>query len=293
MSRNKEKRELRQGPSIRAQRQMLCNNLSFSAAEAYKLLRTNLLYSVLSESGGRVVGITSSARGEGKTTNSINLAYTLAETGAKVLLIDGDMRLPNVAKRLALNSKNGLSGLLAGLYNENKAIQESGILPNLMIMTSGTLPPNPAELLGSERMRLYIEQFRTQYDFVVIDLPPVNVVTDALVVSGLVDGMVVMVRQDYTDQRALSECVNSLQLVNAHILGFVMTDARDEGGKYGRYKYHYGRYRKYKKYGKYKEYSKYSKYGYYNGYGYANAAAEEKDERSESSEQKKETKAGK
>lgn len=283
MSEYKEQKAPMQGPSIREQRHMLCENLSFSAAEAYKLLRTNLMYSIPNKEGGRVVGITSSTRGEGKTTNAINLAYTMAETGAKVLLIDGDMRLPNVAKRLALNGKIGLSGLLVGLYDEGKAVQESGILPSLTVMTSGTLPPNPAELLGSERMRMAVEKLRNQFDFVVIDLPPVNIVTDALIVSGLVDGMIVMVRQDYTDRRALKECMSSLELVGAHVLGFVMEDAQEEGGKYGRYKYRYGR-----RYGNYKKYSKYGyqgKYGYYDGYAYAEAAEKSEEASSQKSDE--------
>ena len=283
MSEYKEQKASMQGPSIREQRHMLCENLSFSAAEAYKLLRTNLMYSIPNKEGGRVIGVTSSTRGEGKTTNAINLSYTLAETGAKVLLIDGDMRLPNVAKRLALDGKIGLSGLLVGLYDEDKAVQESGILPSLTVMTSGTLPPNPAELLGSDRMRLSIEKMRNQYDFVVIDLPPVNIVTDALIVSGLVDGMIVMVRQDYTDRRALKECMSSLELVGAHVLGFVMEDAQEEGGKYGRYKYRYGR-----RYGNYKKYSKYGyqgKYGYYDGYAYAEAAEKNEEASSQKSDE--------
>ena len=121
----------------------------------------------------------------------------------------------------------------------------------------------------SERMRLAVEKLRNQFDFVVIDLPPVNIVTDALIVSNLVDGMIVMVRQDYTDQRSLGDCMKSLELVGAHVLGFVMGDAQEEGGKYGRYKYRYSkRYGKYyKKYGKYGRYSRYGRYGRYGKYG--------------------------
>ena len=262
------KENAHKGPTIREQRQMLCENLSFSASEAYKLLRTNLVYSIPNENTCRVIGITSSIRDEGKTTTAINLAYTLAQTGAKVLLIDGDMRLPSIAKRLALNGKIGLSDLLAGLYDEKNAVQASGILPTLMVMASGPLPPNPAELLDSERMRGAVEKLREQYDYLVIDLPPVNIVTDALIVSSLVDGMMVVVRQDYTDRRSLSDCIASLKLVNAHVLGFVMTDTQEEGSKYNRYKYRYGK--RYGKYGKYRTYSyEYGEYSYRNGYGYA------------------------
>lgn len=292
MSEYKEQKPSMQGPTIREQRHMLCEYLSFSAAEAYKLLRTNLMYSIPNKEGGRVIGVTSSTRGEGKTTNAINLAYTMAETGAKVLLIDGDMRLPNVAKRLALDGKIGLSGLLVGLYDEDKAVQESGILPSLTVMTSGTLPPNPAELLGSERMRMAVEKLRNRYDFVVIDLPPVNIVTDALIVSGLVDGMIVMVRQDYTDRRALKECMSSLELVGAHVLGFVMTDAQEEGGGYGRYKYRYGK--RYGKYGRYRKYGyEYNQYGYRDGYGYAVTGAKNEETKDEASEQEEVTSAAK
>ena len=279
-------------PSARDQRHMLCENLSFSTAEAYKLLRTNLLYSIPNKEDGRVIGITSSTRGEGKTTTAINLAYTLAETGAKVLLIDGDMRLPSIAKRLARDGKIGLSGLLVGLYDEKKAIQESGILPSLSILSSGTLPPNPAELLGTERMREAVADLRKKFDYLVIDLPPVNIVSDALIVSGVVDGMVVVVRQDYSDRRSLNDCINSLKLVNAHILGFVMADAQEEGGGYGRYKYRYGK--RYGKYGRYRKYGyEYNQYGYRDGYGYAVTGAKNEETKDEASEQEEVTSAAK
>ena len=138
--------------SLKEQRTMLGDRLSFAASEAYKLLRTNLTFALPDENKCRVVGVTSAMRGEGKSTTSINLAYTLAEAGKRVLLIEADMRRPNLARRLAIDPAPGLSNLLAGLCQERDVIQDVGLLDSLKVITSGDIPPNPSELLGSDRI---------------------------------------------------------------------------------------------------------------------------------------------
>ena len=241
----------------RQQEAMLCENLSFAAAEAYKLLRTNLLFS-LPDKPCRTVGITSSVRGEGKSTTSVNLAYTLAQTGKRVLLIDGDMRLPSVATKLELSGAPGLSNLLAGLNSEKECLRRSGKLDNWYILPAGDIPPNPSELLGSERMHALLQRYEELFDYIVLDLPPVNIVVDALVVSKWTDGIAVVVRQNYSDRRALDSCMYQVKKLDAKLLGFVMTDAAVGSGSY-------------KSYGKYGKYGgKYAKsYGYNSDYGYA------------------------
>lgn len=238
----------------RLQKTTLCEGLNFAAAEAYKLLRTNLQFS-MPEKACRIVGVTSSIRGEGKSTTSINLAYTLAQSGKRVLLIDADMRLPSTASRLEISGKPGLSNLLAGLNGEKNCMKPSGRFENWFIMPAGDIPPNPSELLGSERMHSLLERYEKYFDYVVIDLPPIGVVTDALVLSQWMDGLILVVRQNYTERKALADTMYQIKKIGSKFLGFVMTDAAVGEGSYK----HYSKYGK--KYG----------YGYGYGYGYDNA----------------------
>ena len=167
--------------------------LSFAATEAYKLLRTNLMFALPDQGKCRVVGVTSALRNEGKSTLAINLAYTVSQAGYRVLLIDGDMRLPTLAKRLNIPKRPGLSNLLAGLCTVQDAVQTSDLLDNLKAIAAGDIPPNPSELLSSARMETLLRELGADYDFILLDLPPVTAVTDGLVISKLVDGMIVVV----------------------------------------------------------------------------------------------------
>lgn len=222
--------------------------LSFAAAEAYKLLRTNLLFALPDENRCRVFGVTSALRGEGKTTTSLNLAYSMAQTGKRVLLIEADLRLPNIARRLNIDNSVGLSYYLSGLCRREEAVHDSGLLETLKIIPCGAIPPNPSELLGSKRMGAVTQELMEHFDFIIFDLPPVTAVSDALAISPILDGMVVITRQNYVDRRALDETLRQLKLVNAKILGFVMTASTTHSGSYKKYgkKYggNYGYYRK-------------------------------------------------
>ena len=221
--------------TLKEQRSMLGDQLNFAAAEAYKLLRANLTFSLPDEQKCRVVGVTSAVRGEGKSTTSINLAYTLAETGKRVLLVEADMRRPQLAHRLAIDAAPGLSNLLAGLCREKDVVQDVGLLENMKVITSGDVPPNPSELLGSERMSTVVETLARSFDFIIFDLPPVNAVSDGLVVSRFIQGMIVVVRQDYSDRQGLSAALRQLEYMHIKVLGFVMTHSSISGGRYGRY----------------------------------------------------------
>ena len=214
--------------------------LSFAAAEAYKLLRTNVLFSLPDEDKGRVVGITSAMRGEGKSTTAVNLSYALAQIDKKVLLIDADMRLPSVAKKLGMANTYGLSNILVD-SSERVALRVSRFptQDNWHILTSGEIPPNPSELLSSERMKSLIAHFSERYDFIIVDLPPVNIVTDALVAAPFLSGMIVVVREDQTERKALNSCVRDIRMADTKLLGFVMNGAKEKGKAYGRYKKYY------------------------------------------------------
>lgn len=229
------------------QQKMIGENLNFAASEAYKLLRTNLTFSFTDEDTKRVIGVTSSMKGEGKSLTSINLAYTIAETGKKVLLMECDLRLPNIAKRLNLESTPGLSNLLVGLNTANQVIQKGVLQTELDVIVAGDVPPNASELLESSRMQYALEKLSEYYDYVILDLPPVTAVADALVASKLASGMVIVVRQDYATKAALAETMRQMRYANARVLGFVMNGVVDSELPYQK---------------------RYYKYGYEYGYGY-------------------------
>lgn len=219
--------------------------MNFAATEAYKLLRTNILFSFPDEANCHIIGMTSSLRGEGKSLTAMNLTYSLAEYGKRVLLIEGDMRLPTMDKRLRLRSSLGLSNLLVGLSDVREAIQilapqgSMGADVVMHVITAGDMPPNPSELLGSNRMHTLLQTLSCSYDYILIDLPPITAVSDALVVSKLVNGIVMVVRYDYAERGSLDDAIRQLQFVNARILGFVFNGASEGGSGYGK---HYSRY---------------------------------------------------
>ena len=194
-------------------------DLDFASIEAYNLLRTNLTFSMPDNVSGKVIGITSPCPEDGKSTTSINLSYVLAEAGNKVLLVDADMRRPSLAKNVDLPMVPGLSNYL--VENAENAIHKGVFHENLSIMLSGEIPPNPSELIGSEKMKCFVEELREKYDYVIFDLPPVNAVSDPLVMSKNIDGMIVVVRHRHTRHRDVSEAVRQLDLVGAKMLGFV------------------------------------------------------------------------
>jgi capsular exopolysaccharide synthesis family protein len=215
---------------------MLHKKLNFAASEAYKLLRTNLMFTLPDSDGCRIVGITSSIRGEGKSTTSINLSYSIAETGKKVLLIDADLRIPSVAKKLDIQEVPGLSNVLVEHEGFDKAIIHMPELDNWHVLPSGNIPPNPNELLTSSQMTSFVKKISQNYDFVIFDLPPVDLVSDALAISPLLDGMLLVVRENYLERRELNKCIKRLELSNVKVLGVVMNDADDGVSAYSRYK---------------------------------------------------------
>jgi len=227
-------------------RTMFGPNLSFAATEAYKLLRTNIMFSLPDEGECHVIGITSSVQSEGKSSTACNLAYALAETGCKVLLLEGDLRRPTLATKLGLAKTPGISNLLVSKGEYSETIQQCNLAPNVDVIASGDIPPNPSELLSSNRMTRLMEQLKKDYQYVIFDLPPITAVADALAIAKLLDGVVMVVKAGVTDQQILSDAMRQLELVNLRILGFVYRDAGSGGTKYGnRYT---NKYRKYYNY---------------------------------------------
>ena len=215
---------------------MLHKKLDFAATEAYKLLRANLMFSLPDSDGCRIVGITSSVRGEGKSTTAANLSYALAEDGKKVLLIDGDLRIPSIAKKLEINDTPGLSNLIIDPALIGTAIVSMPENDNWHVLPSGNIPPNPTEMLNSEQMKSLMATLAERYEFIILDLPPVNLVSDALVVSPLLNGMLLVVRENFLERRELSKCIKHLELSSVNVLGFVFTVAQEQSRGYRRYK---------------------------------------------------------
>jgi capsular exopolysaccharide synthesis family protein len=207
-------------------------------AEAFRVLRTNLSFIDVDHTSKSFV-VTSSVPGEGKSTTAVNAAIAMANAGQRILLIDGDLRRPQVAAMLDLEDTVGLTTTLIGQVDLSEVIQihaQSG----LSVLTAGRLPPNPAELLQSKAMSDLLTTVRSMFDVVVIDTPPLLPVTDAAVLASQTDGAVVVVRFGKTTKDQLESAVERLHSVDSHPLGIILNMVRSGRGRRGGYGYGYG-----------------------------------------------------
>lgn len=219
------------------------DKLSFASREAFNLLRTNVTFAFPDETGGKVICVSSACPHEGKSTTAVNLAYSLAEGGYKVLLVDADMRRPTVYTAFKLPMEPGLSNILTG--QAEKLVHQEVIHKNLSVLTSGHMPTNPSELISSNKMRMLLEEFKSEYDYVIVDLPPVLAVSDAVAISKHVSGTIVVVRHGITKRREIAEVVRQFEYAGSKILGFVYNIAQRSSKPGYSYKYK-GRYTKYR-----------------------------------------------
>lgn len=229
---------------------LLNENTAFTIVEAYKAARTNIIFALGASKGCKRIIITSGNPGEGKTTTTLNLAIAFAQMDAKVLVLDGDLRRPRIYRHLQLERKNGLSDVLCGLIPLEQAIHRCEEY-NIDCITSGQIPPNPAELLSSEAMEKLLDQLSEMYDYIFIDTPPVTVVTEAAVMARFVNGVIVVARQNYTIHESLMKARENLIFADAKILGYILNDI--SAGRYSYSRYYY---------------RGYSSYSYDYGYGY-------------------------
>lgn len=230
--------------SYTAQRRNILNkNTGFHIREAFKSLRTNIRFFRTSE-GCRRFCITSGVASEGKSITILNLALTFAESNQRVLLIDADLRRPSLARLLIEKAAPGLSNVLAGLCSEQDAIRKN-VRPNLDVMFSGEIPPNPSELLGTPKMKQMIDHLSKEYDYILVDTSPVGIVTDACLVASALDGVLFLVRQYKTEKDTLSKSLNLLENAGVKVMGFIINGYEDDRirySRYSRYRYNY-RYR--------------------------------------------------
>ncbi|MDY2628734.1 MAG: CpsD/CapB family tyrosine-protein kinase [Lachnospiraceae bacterium] len=219
---------------------LLDDNSGFAIQEAYKALRTNVIFS-LPGNDPKCIGVTSATQGNGKSTNALNMAISFAQIGKKVIVVDCDLRLPTIAAKLNVKGEPGLSNILIGSSTMGECIQHNDA-HNIDIIPSGIIPPDATVLLQSEQMKKLIANLKIRYDYVFIDMPPVLVTADAAILSGLVDGFLLVVKHGVSEYRSVAAMINQLKYADAHILGVIYASA-DEGSR--RLKYgHYGYYRK-------------------------------------------------
>jgi capsular exopolysaccharide synthesis family protein len=213
------------------------------AAEACKSIRTNLMF-ISAQKEIRVFAVTSPGPRDGKTTASISMAISMAQAGARVLLVDTDMRKPRVHKSFGLKSDKGISNAIMGETPVKTVIAHSEV-PNLDVLPCGPIPPNPAELLHTERFRQILAELRQSYDKVILDVPPTGPVTDPAIVGSMTDGVILVLRAGHSTRDAASHARRQLTDAGARILGVVVNQTDRKGGRYGYgYSYYtpYGRY---------------------------------------------------
>lgn len=204
------------------------------AAEAYRTLRTNIQYSSFDKEIKTLV-ITSAEMAEGKSTVAGNIALSFAQDEKKVILLDCDLRKPSVHKNFKVSNVVGVSEVLLGKVTLEEAIQKRN--DNFYFLTSGKIPPNPSEMLGSSAMEKLLEELKGKFDLIVLDTAPLQAVTDAQILSTKVDGTILVTRAEKTKRESVIEAKNLLDKVGANIIGSVLHAVENSRGKYY---YYYG-----------------------------------------------------
>ena len=228
-------------PESEAVAPLIARDPQSPAAEAYRVLRTNLIFS-WADGGGRVLVVSSANAGEGKTTTVANLAASLAENGARVLAVEADLRRPTMHKHYGTETSPGLSDLIVGKCGPTQAIQGTRV-PRLQVLPCGYIPPNPAELLGSHSMREIVTMLRKRYDWVLIDAPPILAMADTPVLCPLADGVILIVWSEHCARPAVEEAVDQVTRVGGKVVGVVLNKVDLERNAYY-YSQYYGEYYK-------------------------------------------------
>ncbi len=238
-SREKRATQQTQHQSHRAE-YLLNDDTPFDVTEAFRNLKAALSVSVPKKDGGVAIMATSAFPEDGKTTVTVNLALMFAISDAKVVLIDADIRKGRVAKYFKCKSAPGLSDYLSGQNTLEEVIHHSHVNGNLSYITCGTHSPKPYELLESEEMKKLLEELRTQYDYIIIDTPPVLLLSDALALATVTDGTVLVCRHQVSYMSDIQKALDALKFAKANVLGVVVNDYKAPKTKtYGGYKKYY------------------------------------------------------
>lgn len=224
-----------------SRRLLLSDESPFSVQEAYKTLRTNVAFS-LPGSDCKCIGVVSANRGDGKSSVSTNLAISLAQINKKVVLVDCDMRLPTVASKLGIQSTPGLSNYLSGDCFEIPVVHDRP--RNIDVIPSGNIPPDSTTLINSKEMTQLVETLKQGYDYLIFDFPPITIVSDAVMMSDIIDGYLVVVRHNVSEYQMISETVRQMRFADARIIGFVYNAAAENKKYYKKSKYSYNYYYK-------------------------------------------------
>ena len=222
------KKGKKQDLHITSDRDLITKNPDPALSEALKSARINIMYTLSDEEeSGKTLLVTSAFSAEGKTTTCINLAVTLAQTESKVLLIDADLRKPRIHSYLGVKNKAGLANHLGGFADIESIINRMDNF-NFDYITAGDIPPNPAELLASNKFSAFVEKLKETYDYILFDTPPVNAVADALAVVPAIKNVVFVCRCGISITTEVKKAVSALEFTNAKILGFVTIDSQDK-----------------------------------------------------------------
>lgn len=204
--------------------------------EAYRSLRTSIQYSGIDTELKSLV-VTSSIPGEGKSTVAANLAKSFSEMNKKVLLIDADLRKPTIHKKLQLSNQVGLSDLIVQKLSPSEVIQK--VEDQFDVLTAGKIPPNPAELVGSEKMSQLLSYLKETYDYIIIDTPPVLSVTDPQLLALKADGTLMVIREGKARQKLILNAYKELKKLNINVIGSILNDCGQKMGGYSQYYYQY------------------------------------------------------
>ena len=217
----------------------LSDKSKFAIVESYKAARTNIMFS-LSADDQKLFAVTSYSKGEGKSTVSSNLAISFSKMEKRVLLVDSDLRRPNIHNIFKIENSTGLSNVIGKMGDFDEAVHRD-VLPNLDILPSGTIPPNPSELLCSSRFADLVKRLSEEYDYVIFDTPPIGVVSDALLLKDYVAGFVVVLRERNTTHGDIQNLLESAKLADCKMLGFIKVGCTSgkKRGKRGYYYYQY------------------------------------------------------
>lgn len=220
---------------------------SFITAEEYRNIRTNIEFSNIDRKKN-IILLTSTQPDEGKTTVICNLAEVFAKLEhTKVLLIDGDLRNPSVHKQFSISNRIGLTDILLGNSSFEECVRKVDSV-NFEILSCGQVPPNPSEILGSQKMKDFINSLKDKYDYIFIDSPPVGVVTDASIISTYSDGVIMIIGWEEVSLDSVKTAKNRLEMVNANILGTIVNKYRSkELDSINYYNYYYGKDKKIKR----------------------------------------------